>query len=71
MPRRMDARTLEPSALHLLRRQVVQAVRGGMLQTDGRAHIQGEPAGGQYVEAARPGRRPARAHAQAPGPTPR
>ena len=34
MPRRMDARTLEPSALHLLRRQVVQAVRGGMSQTD-------------------------------------
>jgi transposase len=30
----MDARTLEPSALHLLRRQVVQAVRGGMSQTD-------------------------------------
>ena len=29
----MDARTLEPSALHLLRRQVVQAVRGGMSQT--------------------------------------
>ena len=34
MPRRKDARTLEPSALHLLRRQVVQAVRGGMSQTD-------------------------------------
>lgn len=34
MPSRMDARTLEPSALHLLRRQVVQAVRGGMSQTD-------------------------------------
>lgn len=34
MPRRTDARTLEPSALHLLRRQVVQAVRGGMSQTD-------------------------------------
>jgi transposase len=34
----MDARTLEPSALHLLRRQVVQAVRGGMSQTDA-AHI--------------------------------
>ena len=30
----MDARTLKPSALHLLRRQVVQAVRGGMSQTD-------------------------------------
>jgi transposase len=30
----MDARTLEPSALHLLRRQVVQAVRGGMSQTE-------------------------------------
>ncbi len=30
----MDARTLEPSALHLLRRQVVQAGRGGMSQTD-------------------------------------
>lgn len=30
----MDARTLEPSALHLLRRQVVRAVRGGMSQTD-------------------------------------
>jgi transposase len=25
---------LEPSALHLLRRQAVQAVRGGMSQTD-------------------------------------
>lgn len=34
MPRRLDARTLEPSALHLLRRQVVQAIRGGMSQTD-------------------------------------
>ena len=34
MLNRMDARTLEPSALHLLRRQVVQAVRGGMSQTD-------------------------------------
>lgn len=34
MPNQMDARTLEPSALHLLRRQVVQAVRGGMSQTD-------------------------------------
>lgn len=34
MPRRTDARTVEPSALHLLRRQVVQAVRGGMSQTD-------------------------------------
>ena len=34
MPRRTDARTLESSALHLLRRQVVQAVRGGMSQTD-------------------------------------
>lgn len=34
MPRRTDARTLEPSALHLLRRQVVQAVRGGMSQTE-------------------------------------
>ena len=34
MPSRMDARTLEPSALHLLRLQVVQAVRGGMSQTD-------------------------------------
>lgn len=33
MLRRTDARTLEPSALHLLRRQVVQAVRGGMSQT--------------------------------------
>jgi transposase len=30
----MDARTLELSALHLLRRQVVPAVRGGMAQTD-------------------------------------
>jgi len=30
----MDARTLEPSALHLLRRQVVQAVRGGMSQIE-------------------------------------
>ena len=38
MPTRMDARTLEPSALHLLRRQVVQAVRSGMSQTDA-AHI--------------------------------
>jgi hypothetical protein len=34
MRRRSDARTLESSALHLLRRQVVQAVRGGMSQTD-------------------------------------
>ena len=34
MPRRTDARTLEPSALHLLRRQVVRAVRGGMTQTE-------------------------------------
>ena len=34
MPRRTDARTLEPSALHLLRRQVVRAVRGGMSQTE-------------------------------------
>jgi transposase len=34
MPRRSDARTLEPSALHLLRRQAVRAVRGGMSQTD-------------------------------------
>ena len=34
MPRRTDARTLESSALHLLRRQVVQAVRGEMSQTD-------------------------------------
>lgn len=34
MPRRTDARTLAPSALHLLRRQVVQAVRGGMSQTE-------------------------------------
>src|SRR3990172_4451176 len=33
MPRPRDARTLEPSALHLLRRQVVQAVRGEMSQT--------------------------------------
>jgi transposase len=30
----MDARTLEPSALYLLRRQAVRAVRGGMSQTD-------------------------------------
>jgi len=34
MLRRTDARTLEPSALHLLRRQVVRAVRGGMSQTE-------------------------------------
>ena len=34
MPKRTDARTLEPSALFLLRRQVVRAVRGGMSQTD-------------------------------------
>lgn len=34
MPKRHDARTLKSSALHLLRRQVVQAVRGGMAQTD-------------------------------------
>ena len=34
MPGRTDARTLESAALHLLRRQVVQAVRGGMSQTD-------------------------------------
>ena len=34
MPRRTDARSLEPSALHLLRRQVVQAVRSGMSQTE-------------------------------------
>lgn len=34
MPGRKDARTLEPSALHLLRRQAVRAVRGGMSQTD-------------------------------------
>ncbi len=34
MLRRTDARTLEPSALHLLRRQVVRAVRGGMPQTE-------------------------------------
>ena len=34
MPRRTDARTLESAALHLLRRQVVQAVRGEMSQTD-------------------------------------
>jgi transposase len=33
MDTRRDARTLESSALHLLRRQVVQAVRGGMSQT--------------------------------------
>jgi len=32
MPNRTDARTLEPSALHLLRRQAVRAVRGGMSQ---------------------------------------
>ena len=32
--RRSDARTLAPSALHLLHRQVVRAVRGGMSQTD-------------------------------------
>lgn len=34
MDTRRDARTLESSALHLLRRQVVQAVRGGMSQTE-------------------------------------
>lgn len=34
MRRRSDARKLESSALHLLRRQVVQAVRGGMSQTE-------------------------------------
>ena len=34
MPRRTDTRTLESAALHLLRRQVVQAVRGGMSQTE-------------------------------------
>lgn len=34
MPRQADARTLESAALHLLRRQVVQAVRGGMSQTE-------------------------------------
>lgn len=34
MSRRTDARTLESAALHLLRRQVVQAVRGGMSQTE-------------------------------------
>jgi transposase len=34
MLKRTDARTLEPSALHLLRRQAVRAVRGGMSQTD-------------------------------------
>jgi transposase len=34
MDRRRDARTLESSALYLLRRQVVQAVRGGMSQTE-------------------------------------
>jgi transposase len=34
MPTRHDARTLESSALHLLRRQVVQAVRRGMSQTE-------------------------------------
>ena len=34
MSRRTDARTLAPSALHLLRRQVVQAVRGGLSQTE-------------------------------------
>ena len=34
MPRRTDARTLEASALHLLRRQAVRAVRSGMSQTD-------------------------------------
>jgi len=34
MPRRKDARTLKPSALYLLRRQAVRAVRGGMSQTD-------------------------------------
>lgn len=34
MPTRHDARTLESSALHLLRRQVVQAVRRGMSQPE-------------------------------------
>jgi transposase len=34
MPQRNDARKLESSALHLLRRQVVQAVRRGMTQTE-------------------------------------
>jgi transposase len=34
MCRRMDARTLESSALYLSRRQAVRAVRGGMSQTD-------------------------------------
>ena len=34
MPRPRDARTLESAALHLLRRQVVQAVHGGISQTD-------------------------------------
>jgi transposase len=34
MDTRRDARTLESSALHLLRRQVVQAVRDGMSQTE-------------------------------------
>ncbi|MDO8479526.1 MAG: IS630 family transposase [Candidatus Rokubacteria bacterium] len=33
MGKKIDARTLELSALQLLRRQVVQAVRGGMTQT--------------------------------------
>jgi transposase len=33
MGKKIDARTLERSALQLLRRQVVQAVRGGMTQT--------------------------------------
>lgn len=34
MPTRPDARQLESAALHLLRRQVVRAVRGGMSQTE-------------------------------------
>jgi transposase len=34
MHNRSDARKLESSALHLLRRQAVQAVRGGMSQTE-------------------------------------
>jgi len=34
MGKKIDARTLELSGLQLLRRQVLQAVRGGMAQTE-------------------------------------
>jgi transposase len=64
MRRRSDARTLESSALHLLRRQVVQAVRGGMSQTDAARTF------GASLRAVRTWKRPASAHAQAPGAAP-